>query len=36
LREEGNIDNPLVLEFQWDNEWVDNQNEKVREDDDLA
>jgi hypothetical protein len=29
---EGNIGNPLILEdFQWDNEWVDNQNETVRE-----
>jgi hypothetical protein len=37
LREEGNIGNPLILEdFQWDNEWVDNQNETVREGDDLA
>lgn len=37
LREEGNIGNPLVLEeFQWDNEWVDNQKETVREGDDLA
>jgi hypothetical protein len=37
LCEEGNIGNPIVLEdFQWDNEWVDNQNEKVREEDDLA
>jgi hypothetical protein len=37
LREEGNIGNPLVLEdFQWDNEWVDNQKETVRQGDDLA
>jgi hypothetical protein len=36
-RYEGNIDNPLVLEdFQWDNEWVDNQKETVKEGDDLA
>jgi hypothetical protein len=37
LREEGNIGNPLVLEdFQWDNEWVDNKKETVRQGDDLA
>jgi hypothetical protein len=37
LREEGNIGNHLILEdFQWDNEWVDSQNETVREGDDLA
>jgi hypothetical protein len=37
LCDEGNIGNPLVLEdFQWDNEWVDNQKETVREGDDLA
>jgi hypothetical protein len=37
LCEEGNIGNPLVLEdFQWDNKWVDNQKETVREEDDLA
>jgi hypothetical protein len=34
---EENIGNPLVLEdFQWDNEWVDNQKETVRQEDDLA
>jgi hypothetical protein len=37
LREEGNIGNPLILEdYQWDNGWVDNQNETVREGDDHA
>jgi hypothetical protein len=37
LREGGNIGNPLILEdFQWDNEWVDNKKETVREGDDLA
>ena len=37
MREEGNIGNPLILEdFQWDNEWVDNQKEAVRQGEDLA
>jgi hypothetical protein len=37
LCEEGNIGNPLVFEdFQWDNEWVDNKKETIRQGDDLA